>query len=277
MPDSSFHGGCTLAFYHHKGGATKTTHAVNVSCGAALFHDLRVLLVDLDGQASASRALGVKRDAMTPSIANLILTAAPLPLSQVVRSIIPGRLDLITGHAELDNADVYLATQLGRESILARSLLPLRHRYDLIILDTAATKGLLSVNALSWADEIVLTSKPTFDDVDQFAGVFAHLRDISHGLGRVANLLGISISMVPPNSRTARRILSDLDEMYGDLMFRERVRQTVRVSEAPELGMSIYDYAAGIGNDLTGNTASQSFQRLTGEIIDRIRERGYIT
>ena len=265
-----------IAVYNNKGGSGKSSNLLGIASGLARYHAKRVLVVDLDGQANASMGLGVPRENLTPSVANLLLTDNPPYHTEIIRPApsAPG-VTLITGHGDMDNADLFLASRVGRERILERRLDPIRDSYDIVMLDCAPNKALMSVNALHYADEFVLPLQPEYFAVDAINGVFEHVRDIAAGLGQVANLLGIVTCRVPPRSGMSDTLRADLRSAYGELLFGTEISATVRIAEAQGLGMPIDAYADTLGADRTGRRAAEQYERLTGEFLDRLRGRGY--
>ena len=265
-----------VAIYNNKGGSQKTTSCLNIASGLSLLYNIRPLVVDLDGQASASKGFGVPREDLSPSIANLLLSDDLLPHSQLVRSAPSApAVKLITGHGEMDNADLYLAAKVGRERILERRLEAIRDQYDIVILDCAPNKALMSVNALHYADEYLLPLPPEYFAVEAINGVFEHVQNIAAGLGRVADLLGIIPCRVPPRATMSDELREDLRSAYGDLVFATEISATVRIAEAQGLGMPIYSYAQGLGTDAAGRRAAEQYAQLTGELLHRLRARGY--
>ena len=142
-----------LTAFNAKGGVGKTTTAINLSAGLAA-RGKRVLLVDLDSQSSASLGLGVLRTDLSPSAADVLMDGRPV--REAVRQTAVDRLDLLTGSPELANADLALVDIRGRESHLKTTLQPIRKDYDFVVIDSAPSLSLLTVNALVAADWYVV-------------------------------------------------------------------------------------------------------------------------
>ncbi len=209
--------------------------AVNVGVGIAR-RGRRVLIVDLDAQASATRMLG--KGFEPPTIRDVLVDR--VEPARAIRSIADG-LDLLPSARALAPIDSWLTSQMRREEILSRRLADLAG-YDYLILDCAPAWSLLNVNALVFADELWL---PVSMDFLSLVGV----QQLEETLATIRDELDHEISKrhVIPNfyerrTRKSREVLAALEEAFGDAVT-PPIRKTVRVSEAPSFGQSIYDYA----------------------------------
>lgn len=250
-----------IAVVNNKGGVGKTTTSVNLAAALATPRR-RVLLVDLDSQASASLWFGVDRTHLRPSSATCLFQQ--FPALQATRSTRVPNLDLITGSVELANADLALADAPGRELMLKLALQRVRTRYDVIILDCPPNLSLIGINALMAADALIVPVTPQHLAVEGLVSLLASVDTVRLRLSSKNHLLGILLTMVDSASRRKPSLARQLRDQYGDRVFRTEIGASRALEEAPATARTIFQFAPR-------SRAAEAFQRLAAEVLERLR------
>ncbi len=254
------------ALISRKGGVGKTTTAVNLAAALAE-RGRRVLLVDLDSQASASLSLGIPRDRLAPSSADVLLSNTPA--AQAVRSTSIERLDLITASVDLVQADAALGHFRGREVRLRAALAPLAPAYESILLDCPSSLSLLPINALVAADGFVVPVVPQFLAAAGIKNLMAAAERLAWDAGTRARPLGLLFTMVDYRTRLTRQTVDSIRAEYGTLVFAIEIRINTRLAEAPGAGQTILQY------DPAGKGAA-AYRLLADEFLMRCAAPGAV-
>jgi len=224
-----------IALVNQKGGVGKTTTAVNLSAAIARL-DRRVLLVDLDPQSNATVSLGIPPDQQKNTTYALLNGGAfePLKLSE--------NFHLVPSNIELAGAEMELTSVIGREIVLRDALADIKG-YDFLILDCSPSLGLLSVNALTTAKEVMVPLQCEFLALHGISLLIRTVDLVRKRLNPELSINGVIPCMYDARKGLARDVVVEIEKHFGSKVFKSKIRSNVRLAEAPSHGKSIFDYA----------------------------------
>jgi chromosome partitioning protein len=249
-----------IAFANQKGGVAKTTTTLNLAVAFAE-RGLRVLAVDLDPQGNLTMSQGFDPDGIEQSMFDVLVQR--LPIEQVIR---PAEIDLAVSSIDLAGAELALSSMIGRERALEKALLPVRERYDYILIDTPPSLGLLTINALVAADGVIVPVQCEYLSLRGLVQLEGTLGMVRENLNPHVQILGILPTMFDPRTIHSREAVEILEENFRELVFASRIRKTVRYAEAPVKGSSVLKY------DPTG-PAAEAYRELAREVLDGAKAR----
>ncbi len=229
-----------IAVANQKGGVGKSTTAV--SLGAALAElGYRVLVVDLDPQGNASTGLGIRHERREVTVYDVLAAEAPVE-GAVVATPIQG-LDAIPSTIDLAGAEIELVSQFSRELRLRRALEPLKDGvYDFVLLDCPPSLGLLTVNALAAADELIVPIQCEYYALEGLGQLLRNVRLVQQNVNPGLRLTGIVLTMYDPRTKLSEQVVEEVRRFFGDRVYETVIPRTVRLSEAPGFGQPITVY-----------------------------------
>jgi chromosome partitioning protein len=255
--------GRTIACANQKGGVGKTTTVVNLATSLAL-SGRRVLVVDLDPQGNATSGFGVDRASLSDTLYDVIL--GDRDLDSVIVPTGVGGCDLAPASVSLAGAEVELASAPQRERRLGRTLAPIRDRYDEILIDCPPSLGLLTVNALTTADAVLIPTQCEYYALEGLSQLIATLNLVRDNLNPSLEIEGVILTMFDARTNLSADVASEVRGHFGDAVFETVVPRSVRLSEAPSFGMPIARYRP----DSRGAVA---YAELAREVLERQARR----
>ena len=248
-----------ISLANQKGGVGKTTSSINLA--ASLAHEgKRVLLIDADPQANASSGLGVEVREVGNTIYECLINGidphtAVIKTSKKNLSIIPSHIDLVGAEIEMLNMD-------NRETIMRRVLSQLRDEYDYILIDCSPSLGLLTVNALTASDSVIIPVQCEFFALEGIAKLLNTIKIIKSQLNPPLQIEGFLLTMYDNRLRLSNQVYEEVKRHFGDLVFNTVISRNVRLSEAPSHGKCVLDYDAQ-------SRGAQNYLALAKELIKR--------
>jgi chromosome partitioning protein len=244
-----------IAFANQKGGVAKTTTTLNVAVAFAE-KGHRVLCVDMDPQGNLTMSQGIDPDTVEKSMYDVLVHHTSI--REVVRK---REIDVACSSIDLAGAEIAMSTQIGRERSLEKALDKVKEDYDFVCIDTPPSLGLLTINALTAADKVIVPVQCEYLSMRGLIQLQNTLSMIRENLNPDIEIEGILPTLVDSRTVHAKEAIEILEENFGDRVFASRIRKTVRFAEAPVKGMSVLKYEPD-------GTAAASYRQLAEEVLN---------
>jgi chromosome partitioning protein len=243
-----------IAFANQKGGVAKTTTTLNLAAAFAE-EGHRVLCIDMDPQGNLTMSQGIDPDTLEVSMFDVLVH--DLSIREVIRR---REVDVACSSIDLAGAEIAMSMKIGRERSLDKALREISEDYDFICIDTPPSLGLLTINALTAADKVIVPVQCEYLSMRGLIQLQNTLSMIRENLNPDVDIAGILPTMVDSRTLHAKEAIEILEENFGDRVFGARIRKTIRFAEAPVKGMSVLKYEPN-------GTAADAYRQLAKEVL----------
>ena len=250
-----------FAVTNQKGGVGKTTTTVNLAASLAATKR-RILMIDLDPQGNATMGSGVSKNEVEHSAYDLLTKKAPL--EDIITRSEAGGYDVIPANGDLTAAEVELLNEIGREHRLKLVLSKVKDQYDFILIDCPPSLNMLTVNALSAADGVIIPMQCEYYALEGLAALMNTIEQIIESINPSLVISGILRTMFDPRSSLTRDVSQELEEYFGDQVYKVAIPRNIRLAEAPSHGMSALQYDKS-------SKGAIAYLALAGEIVRKTK------
>jgi chromosome partitioning protein len=250
-----------VAVANQKGGVGKTTTTVSIAAALAQL-GARVLLVDLDPQGNATTGLGRRAEEGEPSTYSVLVDG--MPVAEALQATEIGGLSLLPSSLDLAGAEVELVPAFSRELRLRKALADVRDDFDVVLVDCPPSLGLLTVNALVAADQVLVPIQCEYYALEGLGQLLRTVQLVGDNLNRELELGGVVLTMFDARTKLSQQVVDEVRDYFGERAYSTVIPRTVRLSEAPSFGQPITVFDPH-------SRGARAYQRLAGEVAERLR------
>ncbi len=243
-----------IAFANQKGGVAKTTTTLNLAVAFAE-SGYRVLCVDLDPQGNLTMSQGIDPDKVEKSLYDVLVN--DMPIAEIVQH---REIDIAVSSIDLAGAEIAMSTKIGRERSLEKALKEVSGDYDFVCIDTPPSLGLLTINALTAANKVIVPVQCEYLSMRGLVQLQNTLKMIQENLNPDVKIEGILPTMLDTRTLHAKEAVEILEENFGELVFKSRIRKAIKFAEAPVKGASVLKYDSG-------SSAANYYRELAKEVL----------
>ncbi|MBO4579127.1 MAG: ParA family protein [Clostridiales bacterium] len=250
-----------ISLVNQKGGVGKTTTAVSLASYIGK-KKKRVLLVDLDPQANATSGLGIEKSELENTTYDLLINECPV--RDVIFESSAQNVDIIPTNINLAGAEVELVNAISRENILRSAIQEIKDDYDYIIIDCPPSLGLLTINALTASDGIIIPIQGEYYALEGLSQLVETINIVKKKLNPDIEIVGVVLTMFDMRTQLSKQVREEVEEYFKKKVFKTIIPRNVRLAEAPSHGLAISDYDKS-------SKGAKAYEALAAEVIKRTR------
>lgn len=248
-----------ISIINQKGGVGKSTTGVNL---AAALGNLgkNVLIVDFDPQGNSTSGFGIEKEELEQCVYDALLN--DVPAENLLIETNSKNVSVIPATIQLAGAEIELVSAMARETRLKELLEPIEQNYDFVLIDCPPSLGLLTINALTAADSVLIPIQCEYYALEGVTKLLESMRMVKSRINKGLDVYGVLLTMYDSRTSLANQVVDEVKGYFGDKVFETLIPRTVKISEAPSFGMPVIDYAPQ-------NKGAQAYMELANEVIDR--------
>lgn len=251
--------GKIIAIANQKGGVGKTTTSINLAASLGVL-EKKVLLIDADPQANATSGLGI--DVESVELGTYQLLEHTIKAKEAIISTNSPNLDVIPAHIDLVAIEIELVDKKNRESMLKKAIEGLKDTYDFILIDCAPSLGLLTLNALTAADSVMIPIQCEYFALEGLGKLLNTIKSVQKIHNKDLDIEGLLLTMYDSRLRLSNQVVDEVKKHFDEMVFKTIIQRNVRLSEAPSYGESIITYDAG-------SKGANNYLSLAQELIEK--------
>jgi len=255
--------GKIIAIANQKGGVGKTTTTVNLAASLGVL-EKKVLLIDADPQANATSGLGIDVDSIEQGTYQLLEHTKTA--EEIIISTTSPNVDLIPAHIDLVAIEIELVDKDNREYMMKKAIEPLKEKYDYILIDCAPSLGLLTLNALTASDSVIIPIQCEYFALEGLGKLLNTIKSVQKIHNVNLDIEGLLLTMYDSRLRLSNQVVEEVKKHFSDMVFDTIIQRNVRLSEAPSYGESIIKYDAS-------SKGATNYLNLANEVIKKNKEK----